>query len=131
MLSDMSDQSAASPSKQGDSLELSSPNLTDAQRNGSITGIGIVLGFSLTFTGQWSLGAGAWRWYSAAALGVAVCGIVMQLRALFTMFELPSVTTEVHGRAVRGFKLGVVLMLVAFGLHVFLDFLADHGVPLP
>lgn len=122
MLSRMPDEPASIPSPS---------NLTDTQRNGSITGIGILLGFSLTFTGQWSLGPGHWTWNSAAVLVVAICGIVMQLRALFAMFALPPLSMEAHGRAVHGFKLGVALMLAAFGLHVFLDFLGDHGVQLP
>jgi len=121
---------AESSPNDGESLESLSSNLTDTQRNGSITGIGILLGFSLTFVAQWSLGSGKWTWYAALVLLVALCGIVMQLQALFAVFALPSVSTKAHGRAMRGFKLGVVLMLAAFGLHVFLDFLGDQGVPL-
>ena len=104
------------------------PRLTDEQRSGSLTGIGILLGFSLTFTGQWSIGSGKWIWRSAIAVLVAGVGIVIQLSALFAILGLPQLSVEAHQNAVGRFRFGVILMLVAFALHVMVDVLTDTGI---
>jgi len=104
------------------------PRPTDEQRSGSLTGIGILLGFSLTFTGQWSIGSGKWIWRSAIAVLVAGVGIVIQLSALFAILGLPQLSVEAHQNAVGRFRFGVILMLVAFALHVMVDVLTDTGI---
>jgi hypothetical protein len=99
--------------------------LTDTQRNGSITGVGIVLGFSLTFTGQWTFAQGAWRLSQALALCVAVVGIIFQIRALFGLLSIPPVQVEQHQEAVKKFFIGVGFVMTAFFLHILLDFATD------
>jgi hypothetical protein len=99
--------------------------VTDTQRNGSITGVGIVLGFSLTFSGQWTFAPGAWRLAQALALCVAVVGIIFQIRALFGLLSLPPVLAADHAKSIRKFFIGVGFVLAAFFLHILLDFATD------
>ena len=113
-------QSALDPSAQ-----LDGGVVTETQRNGSITGMGIVLGFSLTFTGQWSLTPGSWRVLPALAMGVACLGIALQLFALFRVLSLPLASLERHREALKNFAVGVGFVLAAFVAHVLLDFAID------
>ncbi|GEM_PF-2803110 len=92
--------------------------LSDTQRNGSITGIGIVLGFSLTFASRWSLGSEFWRYLSVLPLAVALPGIVLQLIAFFRVFSLPTVTVNSHKSIGKLFLWGVALILLGYVLGV-------------
>lgn len=105
--------------------EEASLQVTDTQRNGSITGIGIVLGFSLTFTGQWSLGSGKWHVAQAVAMGVALTGIILQISALLGGLDLPPSSVKLHSGTIRKFKCGVILVLLAFVIHVLADLAID------
>src|SRR5215471_9901661 len=74
----------SSPSEASLTAENTAP-VTDAQRSGSLTGMGIVLGFSLTFVWSFSTGPGKWTLsWGLVALGILVAGIGSQLAALFT-----------------------------------------------
>jgi hypothetical protein len=125
-LADVTEDSSASTLPTApDPLETA---VADTQRSGSLTGMGILLGFSLTFIGQWSIGPGSWSWYSAAVVLIAGVGIYQQLRALFAVLWLPPLSVEAHKTAVRRFRIGVTLTLLAFGLHVVLDVLTDKKI---
>lgn len=101
--------------------------LTDTQRNGSITGIGIVLGFSLTFCGQWSLGSETWHYWSVLPLGFALPGILLQLRALFRVLSLPMITLDDHKSMGKLFLWGVMLVLSGYIIGVVVDLGIDKG----
>src|SRR5215207_4193728 len=73
--------------------------INETERNGSITGIGVVLGFSLVFTGQLTLSSGTWRQFKVLALGVSAAGIVFQLLALLAILSLPLISKDIHRRA--------------------------------
>src|SRR5689334_301262 len=73
--------------------------INETERNGSITGIGVVLGFSLIFTGQLTLSSGTWRQFKVLALGISGAGIVFQLLALLAILSLPLISKDIHRRA--------------------------------
>jgi hypothetical protein len=99
--------------------------ITEAQRNGSITGIGIVLGFSLTFSGQWSLGSGKWMPAQALAIGVYGVGILLQLLALLRVLPLPVVCHSQHKGAIKTFVIGITFVLIGFAAHILFDIILD------
>lgn len=51
-------------------------------RNGSVTAIGVVAGFSLAFLANWALSPGHWHGPALAAFGLLGVGIAFQIRAL-------------------------------------------------
>jgi hypothetical protein len=107
--------------------------VTETERSASVTGLGTVLGFSLTFIALWSLGPGKWRLVQALALCIAVPGVVLQLRSLLTVLSLPRISLESHRIVVmRRFVWGVALVLMGFAAHVAFDVLVDvFGLNLP
>ncbi|BCP52922.1 hypothetical protein K32_15390 [Kaistia sp. 32K] len=85
-----------------------------AFRNGSLTAIGIIVGFSLGFTAQWATDASAWMpWDYVAAIALAI-GIVLQIKALAEMLEVNSLEIPVYQRAKNRFMIG--LLITAFGV---------------
>lgn len=95
--------------------------ITEAERSGSITGIGIVLGFSLGFVSQWSLTPGQWRYGQLLALGVVVLGIYAELYALLGVLRLPLVTMGFHRRLINTFLTGFSLVWIGFGIHIVVE----------
>ena len=74
----MQDQSNSSPSQGTDQEE----RIDATFRNGSITAVGIILGFSLSFLSQWASNPIAWSRVDIAAAVPLVFGIVLQAIAL-------------------------------------------------
>jgi hypothetical protein len=101
--------------------------LTDEQRNGSIAGIALLLGFSLSFTATWTEGDEPWRLRSLITFALAAVGIALQLRSLLVIFSLPNISVESHRRATGLFLRGVVAILVAYLLDLLLDMASDLG----
>jgi hypothetical protein len=99
--------------------------VSDTQRNGSIAGIAVVLGFSLNFTATWSQGPEPWSYRAIPIMVVAAVGIVLQLSALLRVLSIPVLTGDQHRGAGAKFFWGVVLVLLAFAVHVAFDMAHD------
>jgi hypothetical protein len=106
---------------------MSEDLINESQRAGSITGIGIVLGFSLAFISRFSFGSSPWRLLGAIVALVAGVGIIIQMLALFRALSIPMLSVVAHKSMVRKFIVGVSLVLLGFFLHVAFDFIADKG----
>src|SRR5262245_897004 len=105
--------------------------VSDTQRNGSIAGIALLLGFSLTFTATWSHGDDPWSYRGVIVFAVAAGGIASQLRALFEIFSLPNILIEAHRRATLQFFWGVIAVLAAYVLNISFDAAIDLGILSP
>ena len=99
--------------------------ISDEQRNGSIGAIAIVLGFSLTFTAEWTQGDEAWNARALVVLGIAAVGIVNQLRALLGIFSLPVVSLAEHRRITGRFRWGVSTVLAGYAVQIAWDAIQD------
>ena len=66
-----------------------SEGITDEHRNGSITAIGIVLGFSLTFLSSWMHGPEPWDYTGIVILLTVASGIALQIISLRRLLILP------------------------------------------
>ena len=99
-------------------------DLTDTQRSGSITGIGIVLGFSLAFISQWSFQRESLQVFQLVSLGLSCAGVVAQLFAFFQVLKLPVTTIGAHKYIIDIFIIGTVLVFLGFLLHVVFEYLA-------
>jgi hypothetical protein len=90
------------------------PRRIDAAfRNGSLTAIGIILGFSLGFTAQWATDDSTWALSDYAAALALTAGIILQIRALAQMLEVNSLEEAVYNAAKNRFMAG--LLVTAFG----------------
>jgi hypothetical protein len=90
------------------------PRIDSTFRNGSLTAMGIVLGFSLGFTVQWATDDSPWMvtdYIEAVALAL---GVGLQIKALAEMLEVNSLDIPVYQRAKNRFMLG--LLVTAFGI---------------
>lgn len=78
-------------------------------RNGSVTAIGVVGGFSLAFLSNWTLMPGRWGGSALAAFILLALGIAFQLRALLGMLETQSLRRVRYNRLVKIFAIGIYL----------------------
>lgn len=90
-------------------------------RNGSVTAIGVVVGFSLAFLANWALSPGRWHGPAVMAFALLGAGIGFQIRALAGMLELGSLEQRRYKRLVRSFVTGIYLTAAG----VLLALLAD------
>ena len=111
--------------RMSDEQQAKAARISDEQRNGSIGAIAIVLGFSLTFTAEWTQGDEAWSARALVVLAVAAFGIVNQLRALLGMFSLPVVSLAEHQRITARFRWGVSTVLAGYALQIVWDAIQD------
>lgn len=128
---------AASPSvSTSDAGNPETPNgngaiLTDTQRSGSITGVGIVLGFSLTFLWQFSTAPDPWTLRGVFPLIAILIGIALQMRALFGVLGLPPLSVRRHKTVLAIFLAGVGFVLTGLAakltIDVWHDLRTNHG----
>jgi hypothetical protein len=83
-------------------------------RNGSLTAISVVVGFSLSFLTRWAGLPGPWLTIDLVALPAIVLGIAFQTAALASLLSIRSLLLRNYNRAVRLFLIG--LACVAFGV---------------
>ncbi|WP_018184233.1 hypothetical protein [Kaistia granuli] len=95
-------------------LPVPTPRIDSAFRNGSLTAIGIILGFSLGFTAQWATDDSPWILSDYVAAVALTIGIVLQIKALAEMLEVHSLEIPVYNRAKNRFMSG--LLVTAFGI---------------
>ncbi len=105
--------------------DRASPPISDEQRNGTISAIAIVLGFSLTFTGTWTQGDNPWSVQSLSVMVLAAPGIVLQLQALFGLMQLPVVNLTEHRGITARFRLGICVVLFAYVINTILEAVKD------
>jgi hypothetical protein len=100
--------------------------ITDEHRSGTITAMGIVLGFSLSFLVAYSLDEGDWTWWGLLILGIFGAGIWFQVKALRDLLLLPESgtphhTVRDHNAQANRFLFGTAIVFCAFVLWVALD----------
>jgi hypothetical protein len=92
-----------------------------AFRNGSMTAIGVVLGFSLGFFSRWATLPGHWSTADLVAVAAISLGIALQIKSLADLLRVDSLERAKYERAVRIFLVGLVLVAVGVVLAIFAD----------
>jgi hypothetical protein len=92
-------------------------------RNGSMTAIGIILGFSLSFITRWGANPVPWQVVDLFAVVPLLTGIAFQIWAFATMLKPESIEIEVYTRAKNHFLLGLMGVLAGTGIAILLDIL--------
>lgn len=87
--------------------------MPEGYRQGLITAITVLLGFSLTFLRFWGFEApGHWAWYSIVSTGTSIVAIVLQLVALFRSLRLEDHQRAEYRKTVRWFIASAIALLL-------------------
>lgn len=109
-------------SKPHSSADTSPEGRIDATfRNGSITAVGIILGFSLSFLSQWASNPIAWSTVDIAAAVPIILGIALQAKALANLLSVRSLALANYERARMIFLAGLALIAAGIGVAIMLD----------
>ena len=92
-------------------------------RNGSLTAISVVVGFSLSFLTRWAGLSGPWLTVDLVALPAIVLGIVVQITALARLLSIQSLLLRNYNRAVSLFLLGLGFVASGVALAIAGDLL--------
>ena len=92
-------------------------------RNGSLTAIGVVVGFSLGFLSRWASTPGEWAHADLVAVAAITLGIAFQIKALADLLSRKSLAAARYDRSVRIFLTGLVLVATGVVLAIFTDIL--------
>jgi hypothetical protein len=87
-------------------------------RNGSLTAISVVVGFSLSFLTRWAGLPGPWLTVDLVALAAIVVGIVFQVAALAGLLSIRSLLLRNYNRSVKLFLAGLVLVASGVALAI-------------
>jgi hypothetical protein len=90
--------------------------ITPEFRNGSLTAISVIVGFSLSFLSRWAGTPGKWHNADLFAVALIVLGSAAQIWSLGAMLFVSSMVMANYQRAIRIFLVG--LALVAVGVAV-------------
>lgn len=105
------------PSPPPDKPQAPKPETIDATfRNGSLTAISVMLGFSLSFVGRWAGLPGAWERSDLVAVALIVVGIILQIKATASLLSVNSLMAAKYKRSIRIFLSG--LGLVSLGVAI-------------
>jgi len=96
------------------SAERQRTPLPPGYREGIITAITVLLGFSLAFFRYWGFEAeGQWSFRSVLATGILTVAVVMQIIALFRSLRIADNDEIEYGKTVGWFVASAVVLLIA------------------
>lgn len=90
-------------------------------RNGSVTVVGVVAGFSLTFLTAWAANPLPWQLHDLFGIGPLIVGIAFQLVSLAVLLHPNSLERRRYDRAVRLFLIGLVLVAAGVVIAIGID----------
>lgn len=103
-------------------------DLIDATfRNGSMTGIGVVTGFSLNFLTRWGSNPVPWLLVDLFAVVPLVAGLLLQVWSFMELLRPEAIQRPVYDRARRHFLLGTIGVLMGVGIALLLDVLQQSA----
>jgi hypothetical protein len=105
----------------GEVTRLSSERIDATFRNGSLTAISVIVGFSLSFLNRWAAEPGPWEISDLAAVAAIVVGIVLQVSSLASLLSVRSLLLGNYVRAVRLFLIGLAVVSIGVALAIASD----------
>jgi hypothetical protein len=90
-------------------------------RNGTLTVIAVLIGFSLNFLNNWASNPMPWNNYDLFALAPLMIGIVLQMKALIDMLAVKSLHVANYNAAKNLFLAGILLVSLGVGVAISLD----------
>jgi hypothetical protein len=100
-------------------------------RYGSAIMIGVIAGFSLAFLTNWAANPIPWGRNDLFGLVPLVLGVILELASVWMLLDHRSLELRRYQRAIRSFKIGVVLVGLGVTLAILVDFVAvtEHFSP--
>jgi hypothetical protein len=99
-------------------------------RNGSLTAIGVVVGFSLSFMSRWAASPGEWSGADLFAVTAITLGIAFQIKSLADLLSITSLVLARYNQSVRIFMIGLVLVATGVVIAIFADLIGYGGIAL-
>lgn len=81
-------------------------------RNGSLTAISVIVGFSLSFLAKWAGIPGSWNGSDLLAVAAIAIGIVLQIITVALLLSVTSLSLSRYNRAVTIFLIGLVFVCI-------------------
>ena len=88
------------------------PKIDAEFRNGSLTAISVIVGFSLSFLSRWAGTPGKWHAGDLFAVALIVGGSAAQIYALGALLFVSSMVRANYERAIKIFLIGLALVAV-------------------
>jgi hypothetical protein len=92
-------------------------------RNGSLTAVGIILGFSLSFISRWVTNPNDWSPIDVVPALFLLSGISIQIRVFADLLARDSLLAAKYDRARRQFLIGLTIFATGVGLALASDIL--------
>jgi len=115
----------ASNESSGPNKQITEARITDTERNGSITALGVLLGFSIAILSEWSNRPGKWELVGAIPLFLYGSSVALQVLALYRALQVPREMQAQHRRTINLAVIGLVVMFVGFLSTIVIDVLAQ------
>jgi len=109
---------------QGDKMddkEAAKRDIEPLFRNGSVTVVGVLAGFSLAFLTAWAANPLPWQLHDLAGIVPLIFGIGFQVVALAALLHPNSLKRARYDRAIRQFLIGLVLVGAGVAIAITLD----------
>lgn len=92
-------------------------------RNGSLTVVGIILGFSLNFISHWVSNPNDWSRIDILPLAFLLAGIAIQVKVFADLLARSSLIAANYDRACRLFLIGLMVVAAGIGIALVNDIL--------
>ena len=99
-------------------------------RNGSITAIGVVVGFSLGFLSRWSALPGQWTHTDLLSVALITIGLGLQIKSLADLLLVTCLQLKRYNRAIRYFLIGLSMVGIGILIAIFSDLVGLRGIVL-
>jgi len=111
--------------------QMTVARISETERSGSITALGVLLGFSITILGDWSNRPGKWDLVGTIPLLLYGSSVALQVVALYRALQIPREIREDHRRSINLAIIGLVVMFVGFLSTIIIDVLGEAPVNPP
>jgi multisubunit Na+/H+ antiporter MnhB subunit len=115
----------------GPNRQVTEARITETERNGSITALGVLLGFSIAILSEWSNRPGKWELVGAIPLFLYGSSVALQVFALYRALQIPRETQAQHRRTINLAVVGLVVMFLGFLSTIAIDVLEQPPVNTP
>jgi uncharacterized membrane protein len=108
-------QSAAesqAPATATDAVTMAQAPVDAVFRNGTVTVIGVIAGFTLSFVTSWAAAPYAWQVHDLIGLVPLLAGVIFQLFGLVALLYPESLERRRYDHAIRLFVIGLVLVVI-------------------
>lgn len=99
-------------------------------RNGSLTAVGIIVGFSFSFISNWVSNPNDWSLIDILPSALLLAGIVIQVKVLADLLSRDSLLATKYDRARRLFLIGILVIAVGMAIALANDILGLGKMPL-